>query len=239
MHFTTWAFGGLFLVAAASADAAVISFNFTTTGNFGNINAAASTMAPDVTAGVVPVANWNNSVGGTSGTVGSLTDDSGAVTTASVGYSGGESNWGNDHAVTTGNGRMMVGMFGNGLKSPQATFSLLPYDSYDVYVYVVQGSFGSAGVHTITANGGPAEYVRHQNWNGTFVESNWTDSAATAPAGNYVKFTGVTGSTLVVADTFTNDGGITGIQIVAVPEPASIAALGLAGLAILSSRRRV
>jgi hypothetical protein len=242
MRFTALVFGGLCLIGAASADAGVISLNFTTSGNFGNINAAASTMAPDETAGVVAAANWNNSVAVNAGSVGPLVDDSGAGTTASVSYGGGQANWGNDHAPATGDARMMIGMYGNGAKSPEVTFSLVPYSSYDVYVYVVQGSFGGTGVHTITANGGSTEYVRHQGWSGSFVESDWTTSADTAPTGNYVKFSGLTGSTLVIADTFTGDGGITGIQIVeaaaAVPEPASMAVLGLAGLAVLTRRRR-
>jgi hypothetical protein len=240
MRFTACALSGLFLsAAAASVDAAAISLNFTTTGNFGNITQANSTMAADVTAGVVPVANWNNSVAAATGTVAALTDDSGAATAASVSYLGGQSDWGNDHSVATGDGRLMLGMYGNGGKSPEVTFTAIPYDAYDVYVYVVQGSFGSAGVHTITANAGPAKYVTHQGWGGTFVESTAT-SAANATVGNYVKFSGLTGSTLVVADTFTGDGGITAIQIVGtapVPEPGSLAALSIAGLAALSRRR--
>lgn len=63
--------------------------------------------------------------------------------------------------------------------------------------------------------------------------------ATPATAGNYLVFTGVTGNTLTITSGASNfRAPLDGLQIVTVPEPASIGLLSLAGVGLLARRRR-
>ncbi len=68
----------------------------------------------------------------------------------------------------------------------------------------------------------------------------WVEGT-TSTAGNYVKYTGLSGDLTVdgqVGENGAPRGVINGFVIVAVPEPSSAALLGLGGLAFFFRRRR-
>jgi PEP-CTERM motif len=133
-------------------------------------------LGPDVTAGVVPISNWNDFVitrfadGGdksstnlpepqripTSATPFTLNDSSGAATTAQVtAWSGNNSYsyYGASETTANPNAQLVNGNLGsiNNVKHPNhpATFTVsgVPYTSgYDIYVYFCGGDDGSVGI---------------------------------------------------------------------------------------------
>ena len=119
---------------------------------------------------------------------------------------------------------------------------------YDVLVYfdgengsadwVTQYTIGVDGTTIATVYGRDAKDT--VQWDGTFVQSFGT-SAGNATAGNYVRFTGLTGSGFTLTATPVTgmgQGPINGLQIIALPEPASLALLVLGLASALAARAR-
>jgi hypothetical protein len=197
-------------------------------------------LAVSGTAGVVPAINWN------------LTGDAGS---ASLGY---------DNAVASGTTLTLAGGFGawgigGGQQDPDGTYNSAIFDgyynsigstlslgnisfsTYDVYVYFSSDADGrtgtiSDGTTTFSfSTDARAKVDAHGNF--PFVQT--SDTGLSHPSADYAVFSNLTGA----AQTFTianaSDGmGFAGIQIVAVPEPSTLA---LAGLSLLgfAMRRRV
>jgi hypothetical protein len=93
------------------------------------------------------------------------------------------------------------------------------------------------GVTTATTYGKDAKTA---GWKGTFVQA-FGISAAAATAGNYVRFTRLTGSGFTLTATPVTgmgQGPINGLQIIALPEPASLVLVGVGLAASLVARRR-
>lgn len=240
----------LSLTALPGHGAGVISFNFTGDGS------PQAGMTPTDLAGApgVRVGNYNNIIvphsGTSSVTVTTVKDNTGATVTGAA------------LAFTYGSG---FGTFGDSFRAndarlfsrnydqygaPASTISLtnIPFALYDVYFYRHTDGALRAGQFTV---GGNSLFVRggltDPNDTGTgYVESmDTTNTGALITQGNYVVFRNVSGSTLDASflGLDVGDGNprnkVVGFQVAeAVPEPSSIALLGLSGLALMFRRRR-
>ncbi len=232
------------LVVATSAEAAVVSWNQDTNGTVSGANVA----------GIVPVANWNNSW--PSNPVTDLIDDSGAATTLDIAIStfntwsviGGHP--GQD-ADTTYNKELLNGYLNAGPApwNPPITYSQIamteiPYANYDVIVYFSSDVSGRAGDVTDGATNysfvtvGPASV---SGANALFAPT--TDTAGTyTTTANYAVFSGLSGASQTVKVQMRDPdqwAGIAGFQVVqVVPEPASLVLIALSGLVTLRRARR-
>ncbi len=199
--------------------------------------------------GVVPEDNWNNVTNndgtGLEASGIALVDGDGAATSAVLAYKAGFSTWNNNdwRNQSAGDYKMMEGWFGNKADdNGHFTFSNLPAEfvtaGYDVYIYYESNRHDRNMKFTVD---GVDNYgAENSIFTGTFTEASGT-SYANATEGNYLVFEDVDLSTLVItadADAESGRAACTGIQIVTVPEPATLVMLTLGGIATLYRRRR-
>lgn len=234
-----------FLFAAAMGlNAQVIGWNLD---NNGTVSGAGSY------AGVVPANNWNNSW--PSNPTSNLIDNSGAATTLNLAY-GSFNTWSiqgsHPGADADGsynrellNGYLNAGpaAWGPSITNSYVTLSQIPYAQYDVYVYFSSdaanrlGSITDGTTQYYFSTMGPAEI---SGLNASFIQT--TDTTGASPLADYAKFSGETASTLTLTcDALGGNDqwlGIAGFQIVAVPEPGTLALAALSGLALLRLRRK-
>jgi hypothetical protein len=235
-------FGALLLGIASEAGAASIGINFT--GGTNNSSPAVSLLTTDL-AGVIPQLNWNNFAGGNGAGL-SLLDNSGASSgalltfTASGVYS---SIGGAGIAPANGDEKLNTGfVYGNS----SFTLTNVPYALFDVYVYELNDAGGRVETTTLGAlsffgSAATPTDASHVDQNaGTsylYTQSTSTDVANPTAGGDYVRFSNLSGTVTINASAPGN-GYVNGLQIVQVPEPASMGLLGLGAAVGAWTRRR-
>ena len=198
-------------------------------------------------AGVVAATNWNNSINGIS-----LNDESGASTGAAFTIGGTWGVWGIAGVTSpdgdgTYNRAIFTGYANTSSGIGPETFSItgIPYLSYDLIVYF--SSDAAARTGTINDANAALTYDFSTMGLGSFTDTSptgnavftqTTDTGGSNPDANYAIFSDLTGSSDTLTLNIANGGGIAGFQIVAVPEPGTLALASLGGLAVLALKRR-
>lgn len=205
-----------------------ISINF--------VSYAVTPMAPAEIAGVLPLANWNQAAIANSGTLGSLLDQNGVATTASVTWNA-PNTYSTPIADLPGDNRMMKGYLDDSNTVPNsASVTGIPasFKLYDVYVYFNGGTTNSTRVGNYRLTSVDAFGIVHgcagQLWEGStitgadaadsFFSGTFTQASA-GSAGNYLEFIGCTGSSFKLAPVHAAStdnqvrAPLNGIQIVA------------------------
>ncbi|MEY4488307.1 MAG: hypothetical protein RIQ79_815 [Verrucomicrobiota bacterium] len=226
-------------VLNASTPSHAISLNFVGAAPGGNSFSAASdlgVLAGADSAGVLPVANWNNSAAVNAVPVQTtplaLVDNMAVTSTVSATWSSANT-WaasasGGAAASKTADGRLYHGYIERrATVSPgnsSVSFTQIPYGTYDVYIYVIGGALDVVGQASI--NGNTANSYFYKAYGAAvgfpgYVQATATtlaDAQAQGYRATFVRFAGVTGSslTVAVADAVSgqNAGGIAAISIV-------------------------
>jgi hypothetical protein len=185
--------------------------------------------------------------------VNGLLDNSGAATSLNIAYQA----WGfwsiqsstpGQDADTTYNRNLLNGYLNAGpagwgppVTTSSIILSSIPYAQYDIYVYFSSDTAGrtatiSDGATTYSLSTvGPASI---SGANAVFTQT--TDTGALYPTANYAVFSGLTGSSQTITESpLVSDAwsGIAGFQIVAVPEPGTLALVAMGGLMLVFGRR--
>jgi len=223
--------------------AGVVSFNY-------DVNGGVPSGATD-TAGVVDAAFWNSSfaldgnAGGGNSTYSDLNDDSGNPTTLDITTStaflfsiGGAP--GQD-ADGTWNKSMLNGYLNSGSTSSPAVSSFtvaeIPYARYHIYVYF--GADDASRTGTVSDGTTTYDFNVLDNMvagaNALFAQT--TSTGGAQPEANYAVFSDLTGSSQTITADVPAFGGLSGIQIVEVPEPSAALLGGLGILGLLRRRR--
>lgn len=234
------------LAMAAVADgAAMIGISFSGGGG-GDPGGLVDVTMP---AGLLPQAFWNNEAGASGGAA-NLVDSDGNPTTAGLSWMS-NNTWG--RSTLTGDGdQQLSAMYLDGARGFPAslTITTLTPGMFDVYIYARRNEDPGGNLSLLdegsdyTLNGvTKLGFTGNVNPSaGTWVDA--TTATATAP-GNYFLFEDVNigaGATLSLtanspAANNSFRSPIDGIQVVPVPEPASLALLGPGVLALLAWRR--
>jgi len=232
-----------FVAAAAFSTtlsrAATISVNFE-----GNNNAGAPTaLNPTDSAGVAPftAANWNNFSGNT-GTSGVLNDSSNVATPVTITVVG-QALFGSGTGTASADRKLLNGYVDSNTGTNTWTFQNVPAGLYTLISYALPDNLDGR-ISEYSVNGGTA-YNLLSDGGANFVANGFvraTGTGSTYTSGNYVQFDNVSpiagNITLTGTGVFRNYSN--GIQLVAVPEPASILAIGVGGLGmmLIALRRR-
>jgi len=200
-------------------------------------------------AGVILSPNWNdsyyqnNTPYGVNG-VANLMDNSGATTTAAYTIS---AVWGaysvlGYHPGQDANGtynRELLNGYNDQHGAENIAISGITYGTYDIYVYFnsdTAGRVGTVGIGATTYDFSTYGLPSVSGPNGLFLQT--TDTGGANPTADYAVFTGLTGSSQTIFESTANGAGINGFQIVATPEPGTMALAVMGGFGVLLMKRR-
>ncbi len=206
-------------------------------------NGAAIPQNGTALAGVDNAAYWNSS----QGAVGNLLANDGNSSGVSMTLTGQVGAWGigGVGAPDAGDGfynKAIFAGYANTVTATPNTLSLtgISDSQYDVIVYFSSDTDGRAG----TISDGATTYsfstmgIAATSGNNAILTQT-TDTAAGKPSADYAVFSDLTGASQTLTLTAGVNGmGISGFQIVAVPEPSTMALAALGGASLLFWRRR-
>lgn len=171
---------------------------------------------PSQFAGVVSVANWNNSY--PLNPTANLLDSSGAATTLGFSTSAGGWRIQGSHPGPDGDGTYNKELLNGYLDaSSQKTVAIsgIPYNSYSIYVYLTADVANRTGVVSVGSKqydfktlGGAAI----SGGNASLIQT--TSTNGSNPAASYAVFTNLTGAAQTITWQIIGNGGIAGFQVV-------------------------
>jgi hypothetical protein len=205
-------------------------------------------------AGVTAVAqtNWN-ALSGASFTDVGLHDNTGSSSGVTLTGGANGTYFSGPCTLTPGDEKLTAGELYNGWPgSPTFTLDNIPYAEYDIYFYATTDNnsrietFGVSPGTVYDSTTASFESMQLMGGSSTWVEatSNWdgTGTAPTVAPGCYALFTDLTSADVSIAWGASGNGGLNGIQIVAVtsaiPEPSTWAMLAGGFGTLLAFRRR-
>ena len=227
------------LAAPLSQGAVSIGWNYSHSG-FGDENLAAAEVAG---APGFAQANWNNHASGgqAPGSVplNDLTADNGGTAVSTtvdvVSWSQSTNNsWHYNGHGSTPDDKLMGGFGNQDMTLTFADVNSFTPDGYTVVVYYGNNEFFTNPTTTIDVNG-QIQTIQTSDVLASVGYIQNTDNGATDS--NYAVFTGVSGDTLTIDLQSSQNDGISAVQSIQIPEPASAGLLGV-GLLLTALRRR-
>ena len=218
---TAFAVAACLFVASAAQAVGVISYNIDNNSTVGG-DGAGSFVGANAVAGVVESAYWYNTWPDYPTT--DLVDNTGATTTVDIAYTSASGTYsitgahnGQDEDGSW-NLEMLNGYLnGTGSNSVSFTFSEIPYNGYDIYVYFGSDNadrYGTVSDGTTTYSFGVLNGMV-AGTNALFVQTTSTDLEY--PEANYAVFSNLSGSSKTVYTSFMASGqygGICAVQLV-------------------------
>jgi hypothetical protein len=198
-------------------------------------------LAVSGTAGVVPAINWN--LTGDAGAA-NLSYNNASLSGTTLSLAGGFGAWGIGGGQQDPDSTYNSAIFDGYYNSIGSTLSLgnISFATYDVYVYFSSDADGRTGTISdgTTTFSFSTDTRGKVDAHGNFPFVQTTDTGLSHPGADYAVFSNLTGASQTFTIANASDGmGFAGIQIVAVPEPSTMALAGLSllGLAIRRCRR--
>ena len=212
------AFVAVCSLTAAEANAASIGVSYAGDNGGGT----SIQITPAQIAGVVPQSNWNAATG-ENDTLGSLVDDSGAATGASVTWTS-PNTWGGS-AAPTDDAAMVNGWLDDGGGTGNSTtVTGIPYSQYDVYVYGSSDTGNGGRGWNVDINGvnfasDPGVWEDPDTENSFFDNTTYVDGSTGANNPTYFLATGLFGDLTITGlrqtiNGLDSRGSVSGFQIV-------------------------